>query len=36
MSHLTGKDYTNEISTFFQTEQRRPSVMTSARIEPFL
>ena len=32
--YFTKKDYTQEFSTFIQTEQRRSNVMTSARIQP--
>ena len=33
--NLTKKDYTEEVSTFIRTEQRRSNVMMSARIQPF-
>ena len=33
--YLTGKYYTEEISIFIRTEQRRSNAMTSARIQPF-
>ena len=35
IKYITGEDYTEELSTFFRTEQRRSNVMTSARIQPF-
>ena len=34
-NYFTKEDYTEEILTFFQSEQRRSNVMTSARIQPF-
>ena len=33
--YRTGEDYTEELSTFIRTEQKRSNVMTSARIQPF-
>ena len=33
--YLTGKDYTDEVSTFIRSEQRRANIMPSARIRPF-
>ena len=35
ISYLTGKDYTEDFSTFIRTEQRRSNVMTSAIFQPF-
>ena len=35
LNYLTKKDYTEEFLTFIRTEQRRYSVMTSARIQSF-
>ena len=35
INYFTKKDYTEEFLTFIRTEQRRPNVMTSARIQPF-
>ena len=35
INYFTKKDYTEEYLTFIRTEQRRSSVMTSARIQPF-
>ena len=34
-NHLTDKHYTEDFSTFIQTEQRISNVMTSVRIQPF-
>ena len=34
INYLTKKDYTEEFLSFIRTEQRRSSVMTSARIQP--
>ena len=35
LNYLTGKDYTEEFSTFARTEQRRSNVLTSARCQLF-
>ena len=35
INYFTKKDYTEEFLTFIRTEQRRSSVMTSDRIQPF-
>ena len=35
INYFTKKDYTEEFLTFIRTEQRRSTVMTSARIQPF-
>ena len=34
-NYLTGEEYTEELLTFIQTEQRRSNIVTSARIQPF-
>ena len=34
-NYFTKKDYTEEVSTFIRSKQRRSNVMTSARIQPF-
>ena len=35
INYITGKEKTEEFLTFIRTEQRRSTVMTSARIQPF-
>ena len=35
INYFTKKDYTEESLTFIRTEQRRSSVLTCARIQPF-